>query len=274
MSDNAAQIEFWNGEAGDTWVQAQERMDEMLEGLTTAALDHAAPAAGQRVIDIGCGCGGTTLAIAERGASVWGVDVSAPMLERARARAAGTENVHFSETDAAAASYTPDHDLIFSRFGVMFFADPVAAFANLRTALKPDGRLVFLCWQAARDNPWVAVAGRAVQPFLTPPETAPDPRAPGPFAFAESDYVHQLLADAGFSRVACEPLEGSMRLGGSLDEVLEFQGQIGPLARALAELDEATRAQAVAAAREALAPHMSAAGLELGARCWLVSAAP
>ena len=156
----------------------------------------------------------------------------------------------------------------------MFFADPVAAFSNLRQALKPDGRLVFLCWQAAQANPWVAVAGRAVQPFLTPPETKPDPRAPGPFAFAEADYVRDLLRDAGYADVACDPLEGTLRLGGSLDEALEFQGQIGPLSRVLAELDDSTRAQALAAARKALLPHMSDAGLELGAACWLVSARP
>jgi SAM-dependent methyltransferase len=274
LSDNAAQIEFWNGEAGDTWVRAQERLDEVLETLSSAALHHAAPGVGERVLDVGCGCGATSLAMAGRGADVWGVDVSAPMLERARARATGVHNVRFSQNDAATATYTPDHDLVFSRFGVMFFADPVAAFANLRCALKPDGRLVFLCWQAAQANPWVAVAGRAVQPFLPPPEAPPDPRAPGPFAFADADFVCEVLGDAGYRNVACDALEGALRLGGSLDEALDFQSEVGPLSRALADLDEATREQAVAAAREALAPHLTDAGLELGAACWLVRATP
>ncbi len=274
MSDNAAQIDFWNGEAGDAWVKAQERMDEMLDGLSTQAVDAAAPQAGERVLDVGCGCGATSLAIAARGAEVWGVDVSAPMLARAQERAGDDGRLRFSEGDAGAVSFEGDQDLVFSRFGVMFFADPVAAFANLRSALKADGRLVFLCWQAAQSNPWVAVAGRAVQPYLTPPETRPDPRAPGPFAFAEEDYVTGLLSDAGFREIVCEPLTGSLRLGGSLDEAITFQSQIGPLSRALAELDEATRAEAMAAARAALEAHMTDQGLELDAACWLVRARP
>jgi hypothetical protein len=120
----------------------------------------------------------------------------------------------------------------------------------------------------------VAVAGRAVQPYLTPPAERPDPRAPGPFAFAEESFVTELLSGAGFRDISCEPVTGQLRLGGSLDEAIAFQSQIGPLSRALAELDDATREQAVAAARGALEPHMTDQGLELGAACWLVRARP
>jgi len=272
MSDNAAQIEFWNGQAGQTWVRAQEKMDAMLADLTTATIDRAAPKTAERVIDVGCGCGGTSIELAARGAAVWGIDISEPMLARAEQRASGLPEVHFTRTDAASAAFEPEHDLVFSRFGVMFFANPAAAFANLRTSLRPDGRLVFLCWRAAAENPWIAVAGRAVQPFLPAPETPPDPRAPGPFAFAEKDYLVEILRTAGYRNFAVEPLNGELSLGGTLDEALTFQGEIGPLSRVLAELDDEVKPIALQAAREALMPYAHADGIRLAAACWLVHA--
>lgn len=272
MSGNNAQIEYWNGQAGQTWVNAQERMDEMLGDLSTTTIERANPQPGERVIDVGCGCGATSIALAQRGASVWGVDISQPMLSRAQQRAAGVGNVQFSRADAATASFTADHQLIFSRFGVMFFAEPVAAFSNLKTALVPGGRLVFLCWQAAAANAWVALAGRAVQPFLPVPDSPPDPRAPGPFAFADPDYVRSILEPAGFSDIHCDPVIAELNIGASLNEAVAFQGEIGPVARVLAELDDELKAQALAAAREALLPHVNESGVSLGAACWLVSA--
>lgn len=272
MSDNSAQIDYWNGKAGETWVAAQERMDAMLADLTSAAIHKADARAGERVIDVGCGCGDTSIALAASGASVWGIDISAPMLERARARAGESDRLAFSQVDAATAEFSADHDLVFSRFGVMFFADPHAAFGNLAGALAPDGRLVFLCWQAAADNAWVATAGRAVQPFLPVPETRPDPKAPGPFAFADVDYVHDILGAAGLSDISCDPVTAQMNLGATLDEAMALQGEIGPMARVLAELDDDAREEALAAARQALQAHLSDAGVLLDAACWLVSA--
>jgi SAM-dependent methyltransferase len=241
MAGNEEQIEYWNGEAGSTWVRAQERLDETLSALSHAAVEHAAVQPGERIVDVGCGCGATTLTLAGRGASVWGVDISEPMLARARERAAGMD-------------------------------DPSAAFANLRTALHRNGRLVFLCWQAPKFNPWISVAGRAVQAFLPEPAEAPDPRAPGPFAFADPGYLQEILAAAGYSGVSCDPVEATMRLGGSLDEAMEFQSQVGPLSRVLKELEGDVRAGALAAARDALGAYDTGGGIELGAACWLVSA--
>jgi SAM-dependent methyltransferase len=272
MSDNTAQIDFWNGQAGDTWVRAQERMDAMLNGLTAETIRRAAPLPGERIIDVGCGCGATSIALAELGADVRGVDISEPMLKRARERASGFENVRFSVDDAASAAFTADHQLVFSRFGVMFFADPVAAFRNLHGALSDGGRLVFLCWQAAAANPWVAIAGRAVQPFLPAPESPPDPRAPGPFAFAEEAYVREIVDSAGFKDVAVEALTGELNVGATVDEAMEFQSEIGPISRVLAELDEEPRQQALAAARHSLEPYADDQGVRLSAACWVVSA--
>ena len=194
------------------------------------------------------------------------------MLARARDRAAGLDNVAFSEGDAATQRYTPDHQLVFSRFGVMFFADPHAAFANIHTALSPGGRLVFMCWQAPRENPWMAVAGRAIQPYLPEPETPIDPQAPGPFAFAREEYIRDILSSGGFADVEIVDTRAQLHIGDTLDDAMAAQSEIGPAARALAELDGDQREAALAAAREALAPHVGDDGINLGAAAWLVSA--
>jgi len=277
-TDNAEQIEYWNGQAGQTWVAAQQHLDAMLAPISRALLERADPRAGERVVDVGCGCGDTTLAAAARGAAVWGIDISEPMLAHARARAAnargdaGRDSVAFSRTDAATQAFTPDHQLVISRFGVMFFADPHAAFTNIRTALAPGGRLCFVCWQSPRDNPWVSIAGAAIRPFLAEPEQAPDPREPGPFAFAEQDYVRDVLSRAGYRDIAIDPLRTSLHVADDVDGALDFMQQVGPLSRALADLDEQTAPQALDAVRQALAAHATPAGLDLGAACWLVSA--
>ena len=271
MSDNQAQIDYWNGQAGATWVRAQQRLDAMLGDLTNVAIAKANPKPGERAIDVGCGCGATAEALAQAGASVWGIDISGPMLAHAKERLAAMENVAFAQTDAATQKLTPDHELIFSRFGVMFFADPVGAFTNLRTGLTADGRLVFMCWQAPRDNPWVSVGGRAIQPFL--PEGEPvDPKAPGPFALADADYLHSILDEAGYVDIDIESVTMDQSLGEDLDAAMAFQGEVGPMARVLAELDGDTKLQAINAARKALEPYVTPAGVILGSAVWLVSA--
>ncbi len=268
---NEEQKEFWNGPAGDVWVEAQEIMDRMLAPLSDAALSAAAPLSGERVIDIGCGCGATTLAIAESGASVWGVDISAPMLARARARTAELDNVTFSVNDASTADYNAEHHLIFSRFGVMFFDDPKAAFSNLRSALVGGGRLAFVCWQSPEKNPFMSVAGRAAQPFL--PESEPqDPCAPGPFAFADPHWIEEVLDNAGFSDVNITSLNPHLAVGKTLDESMYFQARVGPLARALSELDESLQAEAKQAVRDALSGYETDDGVILPAAAWLVQA--
>lgn len=272
MPDNNEQIEYWNGRAGHTWVAAQEQLDAMLAPISAALIERADARAGERVVDVGCGCGDTTITLAASGAEVWGIDISEPMLARARVRAPGGTRVAFSRTDAATQAFTPDHQLVFSRFGIMFFTEPYGAFRNLRSALTDDGRLCFACWQAPRLNPWLAIAGQAVQPLLPEPAEKPDPRAPGPFAFADADYLGDILAQAGFTDIAIDACTPILHVGDNLDAAMGFLQQVGPLSRALAELDEAPRGQALDAAREALAPHVTADGLNLGAACWLVHA--
>ena len=270
---NEAQKAYWNGNAGETWVESQDRLDRLLAPLSDVALERAAVCAGERVVDIGCGCGTTSRQLAERGAAVWGIDISAPMLAHAKARFEGVANLAFSQADASTQAFTPDHQLLFSRFGVMFFDDPVSAFTNLRTALTSDGRLVFLCWQEAAKNQWLSIAGRAVQPFLPPAANpAPVPSGPDPFAFADTHHVAGILNQSGFRDITFDSLTPRLHLADDLDGAIRFQTRVGPLARVLAELQGDVREQALQAAREAFATHLTPEGIRLGAAAWLVTA--
>lgn len=269
---NAEQIEFWNGKAAAAWVAYQAQMDALLAPLSDPAIVRAAARAGEQVLDIGCGCGATTLSLGSAGAKVTGIDISAPMLEVARQRASAmVSSAQFVLADASAYAFKPEHDLLFSRFGVMFFADATAAFANLRSALKASGRFTFICWRAPALNPWMAIPMAAAAPFL--PQTPPlDPRAPGPFAFADRDYLTSVLSGAGFKQAAIEDLKENLVVGSNIDEAMNFTSRVGPLSRPLAAMDDATRDQALAALRKVLTQHMQNGAVSLGARCWIVSA--
>ena len=275
MTGNAEQIEYWNGKVGARWAALQERIDLQLNNIADALMPFACARPGERVLDIGCGCGTTTLrlgmAVAPNG-SVVGVDISAPMLDVARARAqAMNADIPFLESDAATHDFQPVFDLVFSRFGVMFFADPVAAFKNIRAALAPKGRLAFVCWRAFAENEWAFVPFNAAKPLL-PEQPQADPHAPGPFAFADDARLRKILAAAGFNSIRIEKLDTTCSLGATLDEAVEATLAIGPLARAAGEVDEATRDKIRGVVKAALAPHETAAGVTPAAACWLVGA--
>jgi len=271
MNDNTEQIAYWNGSAGANWVESYPIIDSLLEPLSTAAIERANAEAGERVIDVGCGCGSTSIRLAESGATVRGIDISAAMVEEANRRASAIPNLSFDEADASVEPYEAEHALVFSRFGVMFFADPVAAFANLRTALAPGGRMVFLCWQTPMVNPWVAIPGQIVQ-ALQPPAEAPDPYAPGPFSLAEEGHLRTVLTEAGFGEVSVESVDREITMGANLDETMAFQSRIGPLSSYLAENDPEAGQQAVSAVRDALTQFESPDGVRMMAAAWLVSA--
>ncbi len=272
-NDNSAQIEYWNGEAGTQWAKGQQRMDTLLAPITTAVLSACSISAGDSALDIGCGCGETSLRLAERGATVLGVDISKPMLERARERAAAAgAAATFILGDAAQTRFERDRNLAFSRFGVMFFSDPTAAFENIRSALRNDGRLCFVCWQAPQLNAWISAPFAAAQPML-PPQPPLEPRAPGPFAFADPKYLHEILTGAGFSDVHVDPLATSLMLGHDVESALAIVRDVGPLSRSLGDMEPAQRAPIIAAVRDVLEANLTAAGVALGAACWIVQAA-
>ena len=271
----AEQAAYWNGPGGAMWLGAYDRIRRGIADFSEVALAAAGAQPGERVIDIGCGTGGTTAELAGAvGASghVLGVDISEPLVEAARARAPG--NATFEVADAATHAFAPaSADLVFSRFGVMFFGDPVAAFRNIRRALKPSGRLVFLCWRTAAENPWGAVPMRAAQPFL-PPMARPGPEDPGQYSFGDRNRVERILLQAGFDGLSIEPVDGMLNQGSDIPDVLQRIGDFGPLARAFKDVAPEQVAKAKAAIAEALGPHATAEGVKLAGACWLVRAHP
>lgn len=278
-SANAEQIEAWNGIVGAKWVANQDRLDRILAPFGKALLEVAAPKPGEHALDIGCGCGATTLELARqvgREGRVMGIDISGPMVARARDRAGmlGLSPV-FEVADASSYPFEPgSFDLLMSRFGVMFFDNPPSAFANLRRGMKPGARLAFICWRALGENDWVKVPLAAALAHVQPPAPTP-PGTPGPFAFADRSHVLSILERAGFSSIAIEPFDAPMAIGtpeGGIEEALTQSIEIGPIARLIADAPEDVRARARDAVREALLKHRTESGIALGGAAWIVTA--
>ncbi len=275
---NADQIDYWNARAGATWAELQGQLDRQIEPLGARAMEGFNPQAGERVLDIGCGCGQTTLALAQQVGplgAVTGVDVSQPMLEVARGRAvpAGSARPSFIEIDAQTGDLGQGvFDGAFSRFGVMFFADPVAAFANIGRSLKPRGRLTFVCWRPYEENPWMRTPAEAAASLLPAAfaTMAPDPLAPGPFAFADPVRVWDILETAGFRAIEIRPFNAPIG-GGGLDETVALSMRVGPLGGAMRENPRLAKPIA-AAVRAALAPHETPGGVMLRGSVWIMRA--
>ncbi len=277
-ADNAAQIAEWNGAQGLRWAQLQRETDAIVAPFGQAAMALASPVAGERVIDLGCGCGQTSFELALRvGGSgrVLGVDVSRPMLDVARAMAVapGSAPLEFAEADASQAPLPLGTDLLFSRFGLMFFAEPAPAFAHLRAALRPGGRCVFVCWRTPRDNGWAMTPLAAARQAMGISPAPSDPTAPGPFALADQERLRAILAQAGFERVELRRFDAPVVLGATPREAAQAAARIGPTARLARELGEHRLPAIVDAVEQALVPLAAADGrVSLSGSTWLVAA--
>jgi SAM-dependent methyltransferase len=276
---NADQLAFWNGPGGHTWVARQEHTDITLAPVSEALLALAAPRAGERVLDIGCGCGATTLDLARAvgpAGRVAALDISAPMLAegQTRAEAAGIANVDWLQADAATAALD-GFDLLASHFGVMFFGDPVAAFTHMRRAASPGARMAFVCWRQIAENHWMEVPLHAVYRHV-PRRPKPDPHAPGMFAFAEPERVFQILTAAGWAPPRLDELDLDLDIaaGRGLEAAVAQSTQIGAVSSALRGQPADAVAAAILSMREALAAHLDGARVRLPGAMWLVSSAP
>ncbi len=273
---NSDQIAYWNTTAGETWTAMQDKLDGQIQPLGVAAIEALKLKPGERVIDIGCGCGQTTLALAERvgaAGSVLGVDISRPMLAAARRRidAEGLAQASLIEADAQTHPLEPEAaDAVFSRFGVMFFEDPTAAFANILKGVKPGGRLAFVCWRKLAENPWMTVPMAAAQPLFAEPAPPADPLAPGPFAFADPDRLRAILSGAGFTDISLTAQDKAIGAPG-LDQAVETALKVGPLGARLREQPNMGPA-VIGAIREALAAYTTPEGVRLGSATWIVAA--
>ena len=276
---NKNQKDFWSGKGGDIWVERQNVMDTMLSPLGEAALNKLNFNENENVLDIGCGCGHTTLNIAKRigpSGNVTGLDISEPMLKRAKESAVemSITNTSFKCVDVQTEDLGDQiYSAAFSRFGVMFFEDSVAAFKNINKSLISGGYLSFVCWQSPAVNPWQSLFIQEVKKFLDLP--SPPPRSPGPFAFMESEYVSSILEESKFQDITIEGHEAEVNMfsGRSLSDSVKDYISINPVVtQMLKESSENQIAEIVNSGIEAFSPYYSEKGLIFPSATWLVTA--
>jgi ubiquinone/menaquinone biosynthesis C-methylase UbiE len=273
---NADQVAYWNGPAGQRWAERQAAQDVLLKPVADILINRAKPTPGERVIDVGCGSGATTIAFAQKvepTGHVLGIDVSGPMLEWARQSVNGLP-IDFVLADATVYPFDPaSFDLLASRFGVMFFADPALSFANMRKSLRPSGRLAFACWREPRENPFFMAPLQAAYRHV-PKLPQQGPEDPGPFSFASEARVRRILSEAGFMGVEMEPcpLLLDAAIGRGLDGAVQGALEIGPVSRALEGQPAELRAAAANSIREALTPFAKGDAVLLPASVWIVTA--
>lgn len=273
---NPRGAEFWNSTMGRSWVSQQAVISDVFTSVTSVSLDAAAAKPGEYVADIGCGTGDTLLAFAKLvgpSGAVLGVDISVPMLDFAKHRAAeaGFGNVTCALADATSYAFEPRCvDLVYSRFGVMFFDDPVKAFTNIRNGMKAGGRLVFVCFRTMPESPWFGVPIEAARPHV-PPQPPVDPLAPGMFSFAREERVRGILTEAGFREIALKATDVPIH-GKDVTQSMAFIMEAGPLPALLGTASDEQRERASEAVRNALAARIGADGRGLHVGLWLVSA--
>ena len=268
------QAKRWNGVAGRAWVDAQQLLDQMFKPLEELLVEAVAAASRGRVLDVGCGTGSTTLAVARRlglkGHCI-GIDISDPMIAAARARAE-REGVaaQFIRANAQVHAFEPESaDVIISRFGVMFFDDPVQAFANLLRAASHDAELRLIVWRSAADNPFMTTAERAAASIL-PNLPARRPDGPGQFAFADRERVSVILEKSGWAEIDLRPVDVDCTLPEK--ELSRYLTRLGPVGMALQEADDSTRARVVETVRPAFDPYVHGTEARFTAACWMIGA--
>ena len=275
---NADMLAFWNGQGGRTWVARQAHTDTTLTPVTDALLAFAAPRTGERILDVGCGCGAPTLEFARAvgpTGRVAALDISGPMLAEgaARAKAAGIANIDWRQADPATAALD-EYDVLTSAFGTMFFGDPVGAFAHMRCAANADARMAIVCWRSLAENPWMEVPMKAVARHL-PPRPKPVPHAPGMFAFADPERVSEVLTASGWAPPGFEKLDADLDIaaGRGLEEAVIQSTQIGAVNSWLRNQPAEVVSVAIASLREALEPYVDGASVRLPGAMWLISSA-
>jgi SAM-dependent methyltransferase len=272
---NRDQAALWNEAGGRTWVEMQAVLDRMLQPFADRLVAEAFPGEGQWVLDIGCGAGATTLQMARRlgpQGLCLGVDISGPLAAagKARAAAAGLESAGFVEADAQTYRFDPGaFDAVISRFGVMFFDDPEAAFANIRRGVRKDGTLTFVAWRSPLENPFMITAVQAAAPFL-PAMTPPNPNAPGQFAFADGAKVRRILEASGWRDVDVAPLDLPSTVAEA--DLLAYVTKLGPAGVALRDADDDLKARVADALQKAFAPFVQDGEARFTSACWLVTA--
>jgi len=268
------QTALWKGSGGQAWVALQELIDQLFQPIEDLLVDAVSPETTSRVLDVGCGTGSTTVAVARRlgaGARCTGVDISDPMIAAARGRAAraGASAVFIVADAETYPLERASFDAVISRFGVMFFGDPVAAFTNLRGAARAGARLRCVVWRSAAENPFMTTAERAAAPLL-PDLPARRPDEPGQFAFADRDRVRRILDESGWSEIDIQPIDVPCAM--PENALVRYVTQLGPVGRFLQQADDELRARVVATVRPAFEPYVHGPEVRFTAACWMVGA--
>ncbi|MEC3767240.1 MULTISPECIES: class I SAM-dependent methyltransferase [Cupriavidus] len=273
-SNGGEQAALWNGASGQAWVEHQGLLDDMFRPLEEQLVQAAGNAAAQRILDVGCGTGSTTLALARRlgeKGHCTGIDISAPMLAAAQSRAQREGiNASFIHADAQEHAFAPaSFDMIVSRLGVMFFSDPVRAFANLRWAATSDATLHCIAWRSAAENPFMTTAERAAAPLLAnlPPR---QPGAPGQFAFGERERVSTILQGSGWGDIEIRPTDVTCTL--PEPALAGYLSRLGPVGLALQGADATTRERVATTVRAAFEPYVQGDSVRYTAACWTITA--
>ena len=274
---NKDQKEFWNGQKGNIWVSLEQKIDMMLDPLGNAALKVLAPKINERVLDIGCGTATTTLKIAKLvgdNGVVTGVDISKPMLECAKQKAKKKlkHNIDFVLADCQNHEFEFDsYDAVFSRFGVMFFGDAIAAFSNLKKATKAGGRLTFVCWADRLENEWMEVSTKVASQILElPPKSAP--KEPGPFAFEDLEYLKKILVKAGWSKVEIKKYSTRNSVGKTVKESANFLSRMGPMSVPFEGAEEAIKRKVILSLEKSFSNYLTDNGVKMNFSTWIVTA--
>jgi SAM-dependent methyltransferase len=276
---NTKEVQYWNSPSTRPWATHFDVIDRLFRDITPAGIDAAEPKPGERVLDVGCGSGTTVLELASRVAPghVLGIDVAEASVAQAKRRIAESRvmNADVMMADASTEVFPPRFDLLFSRFGVMFFGDPVASLANLRQALKPTGRVSFVAWRPVTENGWATAAMKALAQIIAPPPP-PDPEAPGPFSWGDAARVRRILEGAGYRDISLTPRDFSLQLAppGGATAAVEFSMTVGPVVRALVDAPDALRQKTRATLESFYRSIDGPNGIVLPGAIWIVKAKP
>jgi SAM-dependent methyltransferase len=275
--ENSESQSYWNEEGGNKWAENIDIVEAIIEPLSEILIEKIAAQNGENALDVGCGGGITSIKLANmvsQAGSVLGVDVSEPIISIAQKRSETIDNISFQQRDAASVELGADNfDIITSRFGVMFFDDPILAFKNLHSSLKSTGRLIFLCWRGLDENPWIADPAKAAFEIVPPPVDAekPDPTAPGPFSLADKEHLTSILSSAGFNNIDLQPVDADLPMG-QPEEAISFLMKMGPAAEILKDATDDKKTEVAIAMRQILSKYEKNGETRIPSATWLVSA--
>jgi len=274
---NQEQKKFWNEKKGEIWVSLESKIDKMLGPLGDQAIKILKPKVGEKILDIGCGTGSTSQTLSKlvgESGIITGIDISKPILNFAQKQKENKKikNINFIQADAQNHQFSDlNFDAVFSRFGIMFFEDPISAFKNIKKSLSCNGRLTFVCWSKREDNDWINLSSNVARQFLELPPKA-NPKEPGPFAFEDYFYIEEILIKSGWKNIKIKEYKQNIVIGKTLDYAADFLSRMGPMSVPFENANEQTKEKVISALKECYSQYFTAKGVEFHFSSWIVSA--